>query len=53
MQGLTSDNSGKRLYTTPRVTVHGTLEELTKQQNKGEGPTDGFLFMGIPIMNIS
>ncbi len=53
MQGLTSDNSGKRLYTTPQVTVHGTLEELTKQVNKGLGPTDGLLFLGLPITNVS
>ena len=43
----------KRQYTTPTLTVHGTLEEVTKQQNKGYGSSDGFLFMGIPITNIS
>jgi len=53
MQGLTSDNNVKRLYTTPQVTVHGTLEELTKQVNKGLGATDGFLFLGQPITTIS
>lgn len=42
----------KRPYTTPKLTVHGTLEEVTKQ-NKGYGSSDGFFFMGAPIMNIS
>jgi hypothetical protein len=52
MQGLTSDNSGKRLYTTPQVTVHGTLEELTKQ-DKDLGGSDGFTFQQQPIQNVS
>ena len=47
------ETGAKRPYTTPRLTVHGTLEEVTKQQNKGFGPTDGFLFQGVPIQNIS
>ena len=53
MQGLTSDNSGKRLYTTPQVTVHGTLEEITKTQDKMLGGSDGFTFMQQPIQNVS
>jgi hypothetical protein len=43
----------KQPYTTPRLTVHGTLEEVTKQQNKSFGATDGFLFQGVPISNVS
>jgi hypothetical protein len=43
----------KRQYTTPMLTVHGTLEEVTKQQNKGFGSSDGYLFQGVPITNIS
>lgn len=43
----------KQTYTTPRLTVHGTLEEVTKQQNKQWGATDGFLFQGVPISNVS
>jgi hypothetical protein len=43
----------KRPYTTPTLTVHGTLEEVTKLQNKGWGSSDGFLFEGVPITNIS
>lgn len=49
----TSDQAGKKPYTTPRLTLHGTLEEVTRQQNKTLGPTDGFLFQGAPIMNVS
>ena len=43
----------KQPYTTPRLTVHGTLEEVTKQQNKTWGATDGYMFQGIPIANVS
>lgn len=43
----------KRTYTTPQLTVHGTLEDVTKQQNKTWGATDGFLFQGVPIANVS
>jgi len=43
----------KQPYTTPRLTVHGTLEEVTKQQNKTFGASDGYLFMGVPIANVS
>jgi len=49
----TSENSGKRPYTTPRLTVHGTLEDVTQQQNKTYGLSDGFLFQGAPIANVS
>ena len=43
----------KKTYTTPRLTVHGTLEEVTKQQNKDWGASDGFLFQGVSITNVS
>lgn len=43
----------KRQYTTPQLTVHGTLEEVTKQQNKTYGSSDGFLFQGVSITNVS
>jgi hypothetical protein len=50
----TSKDVGKRQYTTPQLTVHGTLDEVTQQEpNKQFGPTDGFTFQGIPIGNIS
>jgi hypothetical protein len=46
--------SVKRLYTTPQLTVHGTLEDVTKQLNKTWGATDGILFQGAPIIgNVS
>ena len=48
----TNENE-KRQYTTPRLTVHGTLEEVTKQQNKTWGASDGFLFQGVSITNVS
>jgi hypothetical protein len=48
-----TNENGKRQYTTPRLTVHGTLEEVTKQQNKTWGSSDGFLFQGISITNVS
>jgi hypothetical protein len=43
--------NAKKTYTTPRLTLHGTLEELTKQQDKKFGATDGFTFLGVPITN--
>ena len=52
MQSVT-DNTSKKLYTVPRLTMHGTLEELTKQQNKTWGAIDGFLFQGASITNVS
>lgn len=42
----------KRPYTTPQLTVHGTLEDVTKG-DKTYGPTDGMTFQGAPIMNVS
>jgi len=45
--------TNKREYTTPQLTVHGTLEEVTKQQNKTWGSSDGFLFQGVSIANVS
>ena len=53
MQTEKVDKSEKKVYATPQLIVHGTMEEITAQQNKGLGPTDGFLFEGQPIQNIS
>ena len=48
------ERAAKKAYTTPQVIVHGTVEDITAMpQNKGYGSSDGFLFMGNPIMNIS
>jgi hypothetical protein len=46
-------NGEKRTYVAPQLIVHGTMEEITAQQNKTYGSTDGFLFMGVPITNAS
>ena len=43
----------KRPYTTPVLTLHGTLEEVTKTTDKRFGATDGFTFEGQPISNVS
>jgi len=51
--GQAMQSTTKRTYTTPQLTVHGTLEDVTKQQNKTWGATDGFLFQGVPIANVS
>lgn len=53
MRTGTTENSGKKAYTTPQLIVHGTVAEITADQNKGLGTGDGFLFMGMPIQNIS
>jgi hypothetical protein len=45
--------SEKKVYVTPELIVHGTVEEITADQNKGFGSSDGFLFMGVSIKNIS
>ena len=49
MQSITT----KRPYTTPVLTVHGTLEEVTKTTPKRFGASDGFTFEGNPITNVS
>ena len=51
MQTEMVDKSEKKVYATPQLIVHGTMEEITAQQNKVLGPTDGFLFNQTPIMN--
>jgi len=53
---MQSENLGKReksVYVTPQLTVHGTIEEITAEQNKTYGLSDGFLFQGAPIKNVS
>ena len=39
----------KRVYVTPQVVVHGTVEEITAGCNKTLGMSDGFTFMGQAI----
>jgi len=50
---MPTEKSERGAYSTPVLTVHGTLAEITAQQNKTFGPTDGYLFQGIPITNLS
>jgi hypothetical protein len=49
MQKIT-ENGGKSQYTTPRLTVYGTLEELTKSCDKTYGSADGFTFQGQTVI---
>lgn len=42
-----------KAYEQPEVREIGSLHELTQQQNKVFGPTDGNLFNGVPIANAS
>ena len=51
MQTEMVDKSEKKVYATPQLIVHGTMEEITAEQNKVLGATDGFLFNLLPIMN--
>jgi hypothetical protein len=43
----------KKVYATPRLTVYGTIQEITTAQNKDLGGSDGFLFQSQPIQNVS
>ena len=49
----TAQSTQKRLYTTPKLLAHGTLEELTQGCNKTYGSSDGFTFMGQSIVCMS
>jgi transposase len=50
---MKNESREKKTYTAPELIVHGTVEEITADQNKGYGMSDGMLFMGDPIKNIS
>ena len=50
---MQNESRAKKTYTAPELVAHGTVEEITADQNKGYGSSDGFLFMGVPIKNIS
>jgi hypothetical protein len=51
---MQNGDSGRRYYTTPQLTMHGTLEQLTKQlENKKQGSSDGLVFAGITLVNVS
>jgi hypothetical protein len=49
----TTPSGMKRTYTVPQLTVHGTIEEITKQIDKHLGPSDGFTFQGQGITHLS
>ncbi len=40
-------------YQPPSLTLLGSVHALTQDQNKDYGGSDGFLFLGVPIMNVS
>lgn len=42
----------KEVWTPPTLTVHGPVEELTGQQDKKGGGSDGFTFNSNPIQNV-
>jgi hypothetical protein len=42
--------SEKKTYSTPKLIVHGALEEITKGCDKTIGSTDGFTFQGLAIV---
>jgi hypothetical protein len=47
-------SKSKRQYTTPQLTVHGTLDAVTQQDpTKQFGSSDGLTFLGQPITNVS
>jgi hypothetical protein len=51
----TRGDGPRKVYTTPRLTVHGTLEEITTQRpQKAFGPGDGMTFWAPPVLtNVS
>ena len=40
-------------YQRPELKVLGTVQELTLDNDKIGGPSDGFTFMGVTICNVS
>jgi hypothetical protein len=40
-------------YEPPSLTLLGSVHTLTQDQNKTTGGSDGYLFLGVPIMNAS
>jgi hypothetical protein len=47
------ETKGKRAYSPPQLTVHGTVEEITMGCDKTYGNTDGFTFMGQGIQCVT
>jgi hypothetical protein len=46
-------SSVEQSYQKPEIRDLGTLRDLTLLQNKNYGPSDGYLFNGDPIMDVS
>jgi hypothetical protein len=49
----TRTNDLRQPYEAPTLKVVGSVSELTLQQDKKFGASDGFTFMGISITNAS
>jgi hypothetical protein len=43
-------SSEKQVYSTPKLTVHGRLEDITKGCDKVYGNGDGYTFNGASIV---
>jgi hypothetical protein len=44
------DSVAKKVYSAPKLTVHGSVEEITQEcTNKDFGSSDGWTFQGTPI----
>jgi hypothetical protein len=50
---VSMETKGKRAYSPPQLTVHGTVEEITMGCDKTYGNTDGFTFMGQGIQCVT
>jgi hypothetical protein len=46
-------NTAKKAWMEPKLIVHGNVEHITQQQLKDFGSSDGFTFLGQPILNVS
>jgi hypothetical protein len=44
-----SQGGARRPYTTPQLTLHGTLEQITQLVGKGSGASDGFAFKAVTV----
>ena len=50
---MQESKTAKNGYEAPKLNVLGSLHELTMQQDKKLGASDGFTFMGQAITNAS
>lgn len=50
---MTATQSRRGQYEAPALRVAGPIADLTKEQDKKLGPTDGLTFMGQAITNAS